>query len=153
MKIYFAADHAGFPLKQTLIPFVEKLGFAVEDKGAFEQNEKDDYPDFIKKAASEVSSNPQNSLAIVIGGSGEGEAIVANKYPHVRATVYYGGNKEIIKLSHEHNDANVLSLGARFMSDAEAKAVVKSWLTSHFSLDPRHKRRIEKIEEIERNVH
>src|SRR3989338_4771962 len=90
MKIYFASDHAGFALKKALIPFVKKLGFEVVDKGAFKYEPEDDYPDFIKLVAHEVSDNPQKTLGIVIGASGQGEAIVANKFPHVRAVVFNG---------------------------------------------------------------
>ena len=160
MKIYFASDHAGFALKKALIPFVKSLGFEVYDKGAFKYDEKDDYPDFIKLAAHEVSDNPQKSLGIVIGGSGQGEAIVANKFPHIRAVVFNGQYHpdvsikvpDEIKLTREHNDANILSLGARFLTDEEAKYAVKEWLTTHFSLAERHKRRIKKIEKIEQQI-
>lgn len=150
MKIYFASDHAGFKLKEALIPFVQALGFEVRDFGAFVYDENDDYPDYIKKAAAEVSHHSQHSLGIIIGGSGEGEAIVANKFPHVRATVYYGHEDQIIRLSREHNDANILSLGARFMDEAHAKKTVREWLMMQYSVADRHKRRIQKIKEIER---
>lgn len=149
MKIFFASDHAGFQLKQALVPYVKSLGFEVVDEGAFEYKEGDDYPDFIKKAAAEVSDNPQNSLGIIIGGSGQGEAIVANKFRHVRAAVYYGGDKKIVELSREHNDANILSLGARFLSEAQAKEAVRLWLSEHPSLAERHRRRIKEIDGIE----
>ncbi|MAF59423.1 ribose-5-phosphate isomerase [bacterium] len=145
MKIYFATDHAGLGLKKVLKEFVEDLGHVVEDLGAHELDESDDYPDFISIAAEKVSSNPTDR-AIVLGGSGQGEAIVSNRFKNVRAVVYYGGNKEVIKLSREHNDANILSIGARFISAEEAKEVVKIWLETPFSGEERHKRRIEKIE-------
>lgn len=150
MKIYFATDHAGFKLKEVLVLYVKSLGFDVRDFGAHKYNKNDDYPDYIKKAAEAVSVNPQKSLAIVLGGSGEGEAMVANKYRHVRATAYYGGNPRIIRLSKEHNDANILSLGARFIQEKEAKKVVKAWLLGHYSLGERHKRRILKIDQLEK---
>ena len=146
MKIYFATDHAGFKLKEALVPYVQKLGFEVQDLGAHEYDPEDDYPDYIKRAAEAVSNNPQKTLGIILGGSGEGEAIVANKYAHVRAIAYYGGNPEIITLSREHNDANVLSLGAKFIDEYEGKRVVRQWLLGHYSLGERHKRRINKIE-------
>jgi len=167
MLIYFATDHAGFELKGKLIPFVKELGFEVEDCGAYELNENDDYPEFVKKAAQKVSEDPENSKAIILGGSGQGEAIVANRFRNIRAAVYYGsnsatsfaqgyggskkatldkGNLEIIKLSREHNDANVLSLGARFLSEEEAKEAVKLWLETSFSGEERHKRRINNID-------
>lgn len=146
MKILFASDHAGFELKRELMPVVEALGFEVEDKGPFELKADDDYPDFIAPAAAEVSRDPENSRAIIIGGSGEGEAMVANRFTFVRAAVYYGGNLEIIKLSREHNNANVLSLAARFLKSDEAKEAVTLWLTIPFLGDERHRRRIEKID-------
>lgn len=150
MKIYVAADHAGFELKETLAKYVKELGFDVEDCGAYTYDPEDDYPDYIKKAAAAVSDNPQGSLGIVLGKTGEGEAIVANKYPHVRAVVYYGDNEKIVTLSREHNDANVLSLGAGFLTEQQAKSAVKHWLLAHYSLHDRHKRRIEKIARLER---
>lgn len=160
MRIFFASDHAGFELKKALIPFVKKLGFEVFDKGAFKYDESDDYPDFIKLVAQEVSNNPQKSLGIVIGGSGQGEAIVSNKFRHVRAVVFNGqpqgkGGKKVpdeILLTREHNDANVLSLGARFITEKEAKHAVKEWLTTQFSLAPRHKRRLIEIDKIEHEL-
>ncbi len=150
MKIYVATDHAGFKLKEAIVPFVKKLGFDVQDCGAHEYDPEDDYPDYIKKAAENVSLNSQKSLGIIFGGSGEGEAMVANKYPHVRATVYYGGKPEIVKLSREHNDANMLSIGARFVDEKEAKEIVKTWLLGQYSVHERHKRRIEKIAILEK---
>ncbi|MFH0804070.1 MAG: RpiB/LacA/LacB family sugar-phosphate isomerase [Candidatus Zambryskibacteria bacterium] len=156
MKIFFAADHAGFEMKNALIEYVKGLEFEVEDCGAYELNPNDDYPEFIKKAAQAVSEAPEGRRAIVLGGSGQGEAIVANKFPNVRAVEYYGpasaeasagkGNLEVVKLSREHNNANVLSLGARFLSLDEAKEAVKLWLETSFSDEERHKRRISKIE-------
>jgi len=145
MKIYFAADHAGFEMKNEILKFVKELDFEVEDCGAFELNQNDDYPEFIKKAAQKVSDDPENAKAIILGGSGEGENMVADKFPNVRSAEYYGGNLEIIKLSREHNDANVLSLGARFLTLDEAKEAVKLWLETLFSNDERHERRIATI--------
>lgn len=149
MKIYFASDHAGFELKNALLQMVsEEMGLAVEDCGAFSLDQNDDYPDFIKIAAAAVSDNPEENVAIILGGSGMGEAMVANRFVGVRAAVYYGGNPEIISLSREHNDSNVLSLGARFLSEAEAREAVSIWLEAPFSGDERHIRRIEKIDAI-----
>ena len=147
MTIYFATDHAGFELKEKLVPFVRVvLKYEVVDCGAYELNSEDDYPEFIKKAAEAVSQNPHEVKAIILGGSGEGEAMVANKFPNVRATEYYGGNMEIIKLGREHNDANILSLGARFVTEQEAMEAVTLWLSTPFSEEERHKRRIEQID-------
>lgn len=147
MTIYFATDHAGFELKNVLLPFVrDELGYEVIDCGAYTFEAGDDYPDLIKLAAEAVGEDPQNRKAIVLGGSGQGEAITANKFPHVRAVVYYGRDIEIIELSRTHNDANVLSLGARFLKDEEAKEAVHKWLSTSFSNDERHTRRIGKID-------
>lgn len=149
MTIYFATDHAGFALKESLLPYVrDVLGYVVEDCGARAYDTEDDYPDFISLASSAVSQDPDNARAIILGGSGQGEAMVANRFSGVRATVYYGGSPEIIALSREHNNANVLSLGARFVTEEEAKDVVKKWLELPFSGDERHVRRISKIEEV-----
>jgi ribose 5-phosphate isomerase B len=146
MKVVFASDHAGFELKEKLKVHVAELGFEVEDKGAHEYRETDDYPDFVGAAARAVAADPENTRAIVLGGSGQGEAMVANRVPGVRAAVYYGGAQEIIPLSRQHNDANVLSLGARFLTEEEAKETVKIWLNTGFSEDERHVRRIGKID-------
>ena len=121
-----------------------ELGHEVEDMGAFELEKDDDYPDFIRPVADAVASNSE-SFGIILGGSGEGEEMVANKVPGVRAAEYYGGNLDIIKLAREHNNANILSLGARFVKEDEAKQAVKLFLGTQFSNDPRHVRRIEKI--------
>jgi len=145
MTIYFASDHAGFEMKKALMMFVKELGFKVEDCGAFEMNPEDDYPEFVKKAAQKISDDPKNSRAIILGGSGQGEDMVADKFPNVRSAEYYGGNLEIVRLSREHNDANVLSLGARFLSISEAKEAIKIWLETKFSEEERHKRRNKEI--------
>ena len=145
MKIYIGTDHAGFELKEKLKSFLEEMGRKVVDKGAYEYDREDDYPDFIKPVAEAVSKDSE-SRGIILGGSGQGEAIVANRVAGVRAAVYYGGTTEIIKLSREHNNANILSLGARFVDGAEAKEAVKLWLEIEFSGDERHQRRINKID-------
>lgn len=151
MKIYLATDHAGFELKEKVKSFLKEKGYEVEDCGAHEFDKDDDYPDFISKAAEKVSENPEDR-GIIFGGSGQGEAIVANKFPGVRAVVFYGSEPEIIPLSREHNNANVLSIGARFVKEDELMPLVKKWLEMKFSADERHVRRIEKIEEIEKEI-
>jgi ribose 5-phosphate isomerase B len=148
MKIHIASDHAGFELKQQLIPFLSELGYEILDYGAETLNPDDDYPEFIAQATVAVFQDIEDSRGIIIGGSGQGEAIVANRLPNIRAAVYYGGNLDIIRLSREHNDANILSLGARFMSVEEAQDAVKLWLETEFSNEERHIRRIEQIETI-----
>ena len=113
--IHLATDHAGYELKNEALMWLEDNGYTIIDHGAHHFDALDDFPDFIALAAEAVSKDP-TSRAIIFGGSGQGEAMVANRYPHIRATVYYGGNEEIITLSRQHNDANILSVGARFVS-------------------------------------
>ena len=146
MKIFIGADHAGFELKEVLKKFLKEQGYEVEDCGAASYDEGDDYPDFIKAVARRVARRPENTRGIIVGGSGQGEAIVANRRKKVRAAVYYGGSEKIITLSREHNDANVLSLGARFLTEGEAKRAVALWLKTPFSKKERHLRRIKKID-------
>ncbi len=145
MKIFIGSDHAGYELKKALKRFLATGKNEVEDCGAFSYNETDDYPDFIKPVAEKTIENP-GSYGIILGGSGEGEAIVANRTRGVRAVVYYGGPIDIVKISREHNDANVLSLGARFLEPKEAIRAVDVWLQTKFSEDERHLRRIKKID-------
>lgn len=154
--VHFGADHAGFELKEALVNYVKKLGYSVVDHGAHLYDAYDDYPDFVGPAAEAVSNHPNSLKGIVIGGSGQGEAMVANQYPNVRAVVFYGNKifrgDDIIKLSRQHNDANVLSLGARFLTTGEAKDAVRVWLKTPFSGEYKHLRRIKKIEKILREV-
>ncbi|MFA6446074.1 MAG: RpiB/LacA/LacB family sugar-phosphate isomerase [Candidatus Paceibacterota bacterium] len=147
MKVYFGSDHAGFELKQDLMVFAKSLGHEVIDFGDTKPEPDDDYPDYIAPVAKAVSKDP-TAKGIILGGSGEGEAIMANRFPGVRAVLYYGGNMEIVMLSRLHNDANILSLGARFVPSPEARHAVKIWLETDFSGDARHIRRIGKIEQI-----
>lgn len=147
MKIFIGTDHAGFELKQKLAPFLQSLGHEAVDFGAHEYRKDDDYPDFIASVAKAVSDD-RTVRGIILGGSGQGEAMVANKFPHVRAAVYYGGTLDTVRLSREHNDANILSLGARFLNEDEAKEAVKLWLSTPFPREERHKRRIEKFDTL-----
>jgi len=149
LKILFASDHAGFELKNKLLAFVQKMGFEVEDFGPKTLDPNDDYPLLIEKAALAIFADPENARAIILGGSGQGEAVVANRFPNVRAAVFYGGNLEVVKLSREHNDANIFSIGARFVKEDEAKEAVKLWLDTPFSGDKRHIRRLEEIDKME----
>lgn len=149
MTIYFGTDHAGFELKEKLVLYVRnELGYDVVDCGATELDPNDDYPAFIRKAVAPVSEKPTEAKAIVLGGSGQGEAIVANRFPHVRTTVYYGGNTEILVLGRAHNDANVLSLGARCLTTKEAEEAVALWLSTACSHDERHVRRVAQIDAV-----
>jgi ribose 5-phosphate isomerase B len=146
MVVLLASDHAGFALKEVVKRDLKQLGYTVQDEGAFAFKDGDDYPDFIKLVAKQVSADPDNSRGIIFGGSGEGEAIVANRFPRVRATVYYGGPVDIITLSRLHNNANILSIGARFVTEIEAQKAIHTWLTTEFPGEERHVRRIAKID-------
>ncbi len=161
MNVFIAADHTGFLLKATLVEYVrDALSHEVEDMGALELVPDDDYPDFIRPCAERVTKTP-GSLGIVIGGSGQGEAIAANKVPGARAALFYGqatatgpidaagapalDGYDIIRLSRAHNDANVLVLAARFVTEEDAKEAVRIFLDAPFSGDERHVRRIAKL--------
>ena len=145
MIIHIATDHAGLELKEKVKSYLSKLDYEVVDHGAYEYDALDDYPDFIFPCAEAVSNDP-NSKGIILGGSGQGEAMAANRVKGVRAAVFYNGPDEIIKLSRQHNDANILSLGARFMSELEMYKIIELWLSTDFE-SGRHKRRIEKLDE------
>jgi len=147
-KIYLAADHAGFALKEQIKSYLKEQGLAVEDQGAYTLEPTDDYTDYVKIVARLVQGDP-GSRGIVFGGSGQGEAMCANRLAGVRAAVYYGGKLDIVELSRAHNNANVLSLGARFISLGEAKEVVDLWLKTTFSNEERHLRRINEIDNLE----
>ena len=164
--IYLATDHRGFELKEKIKTWLIEWGFEFEDMGAFKYDDNDDYPDFVHKAAEAVANDPERSRGIILGGSGQGEAMVANRYKGVRAAVFYGppfkllfsigsffaswnwrGHyTKIIKLSREHNNANTLSIGALFVEEKSIKNIIKLWLDTPFSNEERHKRRIEKID-------
>ena len=144
MKIYLATDHAGFELKNFLKEYLISKGYNVEDCGAYKYDPLDDYPDFII-AASEKVANDQSAKGIIIGGSGQGEAMAANRIKGVRAAVYYDGPVEIIKLSRLPNNANILSLGARFLSTKRATEILDIWLTEDFE-GGRHENRINKLD-------
>ena len=145
MIIHIATDHAGLELKEKVKSYLSKLDYEIIDHGAYEYDALDDYPDFIFPCAKAVS-NDLNSKGIILGGSGQGEAMAANRVKGVRAAVFYNGPDEIIKLSRQHNNANILSLGARFMSDQEMYKIIELWLSTDFE-SGRHKRRIEKLDE------
>jgi ribose 5-phosphate isomerase B len=152
MKIIISSDHAGFELKNHLVTYLEENGIEVVDKGPKELNNDDDYPDLISLTAQEVANDLEWSRGIVIGHSGQGEAIVANKFHGIRAAVYYGGPDEILKLSREHNDANILSLGAAFLTPQQAEHAVDTWIETQFTNEERHMRRIRKIKELESKI-
>lgn len=154
-RLYFASDHAGFALKKALMAYASTLGCVIDDVGAFELNQEDDYPDFVTPLAEKVASE-RSSRGVVIGASGQGEAMCANRVKGVRAAVFYGnpsdaqtdatGNElSLIASARAHNDANVLSLGARFVTGEEAQDALKLFLDTPFSGEERHVRRISKF--------
>ena len=168
VKIYFAADHAGFDLKTVLMQHVKEsspvLGVIYEpvDCGAFELDKADDYPDFVGRAAKllqdDVASGVE-SRAVVVGASGQGEAMAANRFPHVRCALYYGdpskkqtdmsGHElDMLSSTRQHNSANALSLGARFLSADEAKSALMGWLTAAPTTEDRHLRRVGKLDAL-----
>ncbi|MBM3281273.1 MAG: RpiB/LacA/LacB family sugar-phosphate isomerase [Candidatus Harrisonbacteria bacterium] len=151
MTIHIATDHAGFELKEFLKGALAAEGMMVIDHGTEAFDPADDYPDYIRPCAEAVAKEA-GSFGVILGGSGAGEAIVANRVAGVRAVTFYGPWDErgrgIVRLAREHNDANVLSLAARFMTQEEALAAVKLFLTTAFSGEERHARRIEKIKQI-----
>jgi len=149
-KIYLGCDHAGFEMKEKIKLFLGSLGYNIEDEGAYTYNPDDDYPDFILKVAKAVAGDPENNRGIILGGSGQGEAMVANRVKSVRAAVYYARNLNMIEVTREHNDANILALGARFLEEDDALAAVKYWLETSFKNEERHLRRIKKIDEMPR---
>lgn len=147
MKIFLASDHAGFEMKREIREHLESQGFSVTDLGPDTYEHDDDYPDYISLVAREISKS-NHALGVVFGWSGQGEAMVANRFRGVRCAVYYGGNKHILTLSREHNNANVLSIGSHFVTSQEAKQAIELWIHTKFTGEERHKRRIEKIDKI-----
>lgn len=163
--IYLASDHTGFDLKEKIKEILKKEGFKAEDCGAYKLDPVDDYPDFISKAAEAVSKDPDSSKGIIFGGSGQAEMMTANKFKGVRCALFYAAVApvraaditgrvstdpyEMIRLTREHNDANMLSIGVRFVTDEEAIKIAKLWLKEPFPGHERHVRRIEKIKQIE----
>ena len=163
MKIALSTDHAGFERLKTLKAGLEMLGYECVDYGPKELNSGDDYPDFIGPAARAVARG-ECEVGIIFGGSGQGEAMAANRQTYVRCTVWYGpmlavepinaegdlstDPYEILKLSKEHNNANMLSIAGRFVSDAETIKVAVLWLNHTFGGDERHQRRNNKLDGV-----
>ena len=141
--IVLATDHAGFELKEHVKRFLIKKGYDVKDFGALEYDGLDDYPDFILPAAKYISEH--KLIGIIFGGSGQGEAMAANRINGIRAAVFYNGPDEIVELSRLHNNANILSIGARFVSNQEVEKIIELWLSTDFE-EGRHKKRINKLD-------
>lgn len=147
MRVYLGSDHAGFELKRHLIGWLSGQGHETIDCGPAEYDGQDDYPPFVLRAAAETAADA-GSFGIVIGGSGNGEAIAANKVAGVRATLVW--NADTARLGREHNDANVISIGARMHTVDEATRFVEIFLSTPFSAAERHERRIGMLTAYER---
>jgi len=153
MVIHLATDHAGYRHKEAIAAWLRSQGYEIVDHGADVFDSEDDYPDFIHLAAAAISVQPEDNRGIIFGGSGQGEAMLANVYPEVRATVFYGGDESIPVLSRQHNDANVLSIGARFVDIDTTKRVIWEWLRTDTFTDEKYQRRNQKIEQIISSLH
>jgi ribose 5-phosphate isomerase B len=163
MKIALATDHTGYEQLKDIKEYLESLGHDCEDYGPASLNISDDYPDFIFKAAQAVAQG-SCERGIILGGSGQGEAMAANRLKGVRCAVFYGpavvgriidangrvssSPYEIVRLSREHNNSNMISLAARFVSLMDMKQVIKVWLDTPFTEQPRHVRRIDKLDRL-----
>ena len=146
MRVYLGSDHAGFELKQAIIEHLRNSGHEPVDCGAYVYDAEDDYPAFCIAAAEKTVADP-GSLGIVIGGSGNGEQIAANKVPGVRAALAW--SVETARLGRQHNDANVVAIGGRMHPLGEATAIATTFLSTPFSGDVRHARRIAQVGEYE----
>lgn len=161
MKIYIGTDHAGYELKEKLKIYFKEMGHEVEDKGAFKYEPNDDYPDFIRSVAEAVVKDV-GSFGVIMGSSGQGEAMCANRVPGARAALFYAeaipsgvidikGEKsqdpyEIVKLARIHNNANILSVASRFLSEDQIKFAIELFMATPFSEEERHVRRVEKLD-------
>ena len=147
MRVHVAADHAGYELKSHLLAWLSENGYEPVDHGAFEYDALDDYPPFCVHAAQAVADEP-GSLGIVIGGSGNGEQIAANKVKGIRAALAW--STETASLARQHNNAQVVSVGARMHTQDEATAIVEAFLATPWSDEPRHQQRIDLLLDYER---
>ena len=148
MRVFLASDHAGFELKSHLLKYLEGQGHTTVDKGPFVKDDRDDYPDFVRLVAEEILKEPSSSRGVILGKSGQGEAMAANRFKGIRAAVYYGGDLGVIKHSREENDCNILSLGAEFLTPTEAENALNLWMTTIFTGAERHTRRIRKLDQF-----
>lgn len=150
MRVHIAADHAGFELKTHLIAWLSEHGYEPVDHGAHAYDAEDDYPPFCVDAAAAAVADP-TSLGIVIGGSGNGEQIAANKVTGARAALAWSA--ETASLARQHNNAQVVAVGARMHTAEEATAIVEAFLTTPWSEAPRHQRRIDMLLTYEETGH
>jgi ribose 5-phosphate isomerase B len=148
MRVHLGSDHAGFELKTALVAHLRTLGHEPVDHGPEAYDALDDYPPFVLRAARAVAEEA-GSLGIVLGGSGNGEAIAANKVQGVRCALAW--SQETARLGREHNDANVVSLGARMHDEATALQMVEAFLATPYSGEDRHSRRIDMLTAYERD--
>ena len=146
MRIHIGGDHAAYELLGELVSFLEAEGHEVTNHGPHTFDAQDDYPVFVLRAAEAVAADPE-SLGVVLGGSGNGEQMAANKVSGIRAALCY--DEELARLAREHNDARVISIGARMQAVEEAKAMVSTFLATPFSDEPRHRRRIDMVSAYE----
>ena len=146
MRVHIASDHAGYELKAIAITHLENNGHEVIDHGALTYDPQDDYPSFCFEAAQATVNDP-GSLGIVIGGSGNGEQISANKVRGARAALAW--NLQTARLAREHNNANVVGIGARMHTSEEALEIIDAFLSEPYSNEPRHQRRIEILADLE----
>jgi ribose 5-phosphate isomerase B len=148
MRVHIGGDHAAYELLNELVAFLEGEGHEVTNHGPHEYDAQDDYPVFCLRTAEAVAADP-GSLGIVLGGSGNGEQIAANKVAGIRAALCY--NEELARLAREHNNALVLSIGARMNSSDEARAMVRTFLGTGYSGETRHQRRIDMLTAYEQS--
>jgi len=154
MHIYFAGDHAGFELKKELMALVRARGHEVEDVGPFTYSKGDDYPDYViplaKKVAEATPLTPPSKKGgvrgVVVAGSGQGEIIAMNRIPGARAALLCPCGEDLIRASRDHNDSNILAIGARFVPPEEIEKGIILWLDTPFSGEERHIRRLRKID-------
>ncbi|HBO54464.1 MAG TPA: ribose-5-phosphate isomerase [Janibacter terrae] len=146
MRVHIGSDHAAFELHQELLTFLADEGHEVTDHGPFEYDAVDDYPVFVIRTAQAVAADP-GSRGIVLGGSGNGEQMAANKVAGIRAALCY--DAELARLAREHNDAQVISMGGRMQSVEESKEMVRVFLATEFTGEERHQRRIDMVSAFE----
>ena len=146
MRVHIGGDHAAFELLTDLVAFLEGNGHEVTNHGPHTYDAVDDYPVFVLRAAQAVAADP-GSFGVVLGGSGNGEQMAANKVAGIRAALCY--DDELARLAREHNDAQVISIGARMATVEQARSMVEVFLATPFSNDPRHVRRIDMVSAFE----
>ncbi|WP_446664374.1 ribose-5-phosphate isomerase [Flexivirga sp. B27] len=147
MRVHIGGDHAAYEMQRALVTWLAEEGHDVVDHGAKEYDDLDDYPVFVLRAAEGVAADP-GSLGVVLGGSGNGEQMAANKVKGIRSALCY--NPELAQLARQHNNAQVVSIGGRFNTVEEAKEIVRAFLATPFSGVDRHQRRIDMVEDYEK---